>query len=97
MSETLEEIKQYKKKIATVEALKWDGSLNSVPDVINWVLEKDPNASVNAKFTSLGINLEITTGSQQLLACSTDYVVYGEDFGLARFTEAQFNAIYEAV
>lgn len=86
---------EYKKKVSTVEAIQWDGSLASVQDVLDWVLLKDEKSTLNAKFTSAGIRLEISSQGQTMQLGLGDYLAYGEDFGLASFTQEDFSAIYE--
>lgn len=91
------DVKEYRKRVSTVDAVQWDGSLNTAQEVIDWVLQQDSNATVNARFTSEGIRLEINTQGQVFLAGPNFFIVHGEDFGLATFTPEQFNQVYEVV
>ena len=90
-------VQEYKKRVNTVKAVQWDGSLSTVQDVIAWVLEQDPNASVTANFTSAGIRLSIVTQGQQLYAGAGDFILHSDEFGLSTMSEVDFNRLYEVV
>ena len=90
-------VQEYKKRVNTVKAVQWDGSLNTVQDIIGWILKQDPNASVTANFTSAGIRLSIITQGLQISAGTGDFILYSDEFGLSTMTEVDFNRLYEVV
>ena len=90
-------VQEYKKRVNTVKAIQWDGSLNTVQDIIGWILKQDPNASVTANFTNAGIRLSIVTQGQQLYAGARDFILYSDEFGLSTMPEVDFNKLYEVV
>lgn len=89
-------VKEYKKRSDTILAIQWQGSLDEVPGISNWVLEQDPNANVNAKFTSSGLAISIQTNGLLLAINKDDYVVV-TDKGLQAIGQAAFLNMYEAV
>lgn len=86
---------EYQQKRDTVQAFAWDGDLSSVQSIISWILERFPGAQVNAKFSSAGIQLEITYGSQLKNLSKGEYLVVSPKFGFETMTADKFNAAYE--
>ena len=91
------EVHEYKKKETKIEAVQWSGSLDTVQEVIDWVLSKDGNASVNARFTTSGIRLEVNSQNQILVVSPETFLTWGRDVGLGVLGTEDFNKLYEVV
>ena len=89
--------KDYVKKENTIPAIQWDGNLNTVPLVTQWILQYDPSAIVSANFSSEGMYLRVQTSGVVLGVYPQSYIAIlrgnvvsfnGEIF-LANYQEAE--------
>lgn len=88
--------KEYIRKEKPVPALQWDGTLESVPTVTQWILQYDPSAIVTANFSADGMYLRVQTSGLVLGVSSSDYITvlngivvsFGEESFLKQYEEA---------
>ena len=94
MTENSPTPKEYVKKESTIPALQWDGSLDQVTSVTQWVLQYDPNAQISATFSSEGMYLRILTNGIVLGVGSGDFIVVVEG-KITSFSEESFLENYQ--
>ena len=66
--------KDYVKKENAIPAIQWDGNLETVPSVTQWILQYDPSAIVSANFSSEGMYLRVQTSGVVLGVYPKSYV-----------------------
>ena len=88
--------KEYLKKENTIPALQWDGTLESVPTVTQWVLQHDPSAIVTANFSADGMYLRVQTSGIVLGVSPSDYLAVLNQ-KVFSFNEVAFLNQYEEV
>lgn len=74
MTENSPTPKEYVKKGNSIPALKWDGTLEQVPVITQWVLNYDPSAIVTATFSSDGMFLRVQTNGVVLGVYPNNYI-----------------------
>lgn len=74
MTENSPTPKEYVKKENTIPALDWDGTLEQVPIITQWVLNYDPSAIVTATFSSDGMFLRVQTNGAVLGVYPNNYI-----------------------
>lgn len=87
--------KEYLKKENTIPALQWDGTLETVPTVTQWILQYDPSAIVTANFSADGMYLRVQTSGIVLGVSPRDYIAilngkvvsFGEESFLSQYEE----------
>ena len=94
MTEESPTLKEYVKKENSIPALKWDGTLEQVPAITQWVLNYDPSAVVTVTFSSEGMYLRIQTNGVVLGVYPSNYIaIIGNK--VTSFSEENFLANYE--
>ena len=89
--------KDYVKKENTIPAIQWDGNLETVPSVTQWILQYDPSAIVSANFSSEGMYLRVQTSGVVLGVYPKSYIAilggnvvsFNEETFLANYQEAE--------
>lgn len=94
MTEETPTLKEYVKKENSIPALKWDGTLEQVPAITQWVLNYDPSALVTATFSSGGMYLRIQTSGVVLGVYPNNYItIIGNK--VVSFSEENFLSNYK--
>lgn len=94
MTENSPTPKEYVKKENNIPALKWDGTLEQVPAITQWVLNYDPSAIVTATFSSDGMFLRVQTSGVVLGVYPNNYIaIIGNK--VVSFSEENFLANYK--
>ena len=68
------ESKDYVRKENAIPAIQWDGNLETVPSVTQWILQYDPSAIVSANFSSEGMYLRVQTSGVVLGVYPKSYI-----------------------
>lgn len=88
--------KDYVKKENTIPALQWDGTLETVPTVTQWILQYDPSVIITVILSAEGLYLRVQTSGIVLGVSSSDYIAilnnkvvsFGEESFLNQYEEA---------